>query len=215
VGNHLAGIGVDLNAIDSVSLVVKRAAIYSGQLDFTYIAEVLKSAHYVQSTYLDIQIWESSESGGGFISLLPPDSVLVTSERQDAELGISVVKKWGDPIYIDSNVQGVLSRLPSPLLRVDVDIEKDGTSGLLAIGSAVERIESNILKMTMIAKFQDDANAKRGFSDIENRFNSWANSWNMMNVENVQIRRFVKSTGTADIGDVVNPLAPYETYWLY
>jgi hypothetical protein len=213
VGGDLAGIGVDLNEIDSVSLVVKRAAIYSGQLNFTYIAEVLKSAHYVQSTYLDIQIWESSESGGGFIALLPPDSVLVTSERQDAELGISVVKKWGDPIYIDSNVQDVLSRLPSPLLRVD--IEKDGASGLLAIGSAVERIESNILKMTTIAKFQDDANAKRGFSDIENQFHSWANSWNMMNVENVQIRRFVKSTGTADIGDVLNPLAPYKTYWLH
>ena len=213
VGNDLAGIGVDLNEIDSATFFVKQAAIYSGQLDFNHIAEALQSMHYVRSTYLDIEIWESPESGGGFIALLPPDSVLVTLERQDAELCISVVKKWGDSIYSDSNVQDVMSRLPTRILRVD--IEKDGASGLLATGSSVEKIDSSTLKMTTIAKFQDDASAEKGFSDIENQFHIWANSWNMMNVENVQIRRFVKSTGYAETRDAVNLLGIYESYWLH
>jgi hypothetical protein len=213
VGNDLAGIGIDLNEIDSVSFFVQQAAIYSGQLDFDHIKEALRSMNYVRSTYLDIEIWESPESGGGFIALLSPDSVLVTLERQDAELCISVVKKWGDPIYSDSDVQDVMSRLPTRLLRVD--IEKDGASSLLATGSSVEKIDSSTLKMTTIAKFQDDASAEKGFSDIENQFHSWANSWNMMNVENAQIRRFVKSTGYAEIQDTVNLLGTYETYWLH
>jgi len=197
-----------------VCFVVKQAAIYTGRLDFDNIAKVLKSAHYVQSTYLDIEIWQSPESEGEFITLLPQDSILVTLTRQDAELCISVVKEWGDSIYTDSNVQDVISRLPAALL-LRFDIEKYATSALLAIGSTVEKIDSSTLKMTTMAKFQDDASAQKGFPDIEGKFNSWANSWNMTNVENVQIRRFVKSTGTADIGDVLNPLAPYETYWLY
>ncbi len=213
MGNDLAGIGVDLNEIDSVTFFVKQAAIYSGRLDFNHIAEALQSMHYVRSTYLNIEIWESPESGGGFIALLPPDSVLVTLERQDAELCISVVQKWGDSIYSDSNVQDVISRLPTQILRVD--IEKDVTSGLLATGSTVEETDSGTLKMTTIAKFQDDASAEKGFSDMENQFNIWANSWNMMNVENVQIRRFVKSTGYTEIPDAVNLLGIYESYWLH
>jgi len=214
LGHDLSGIGIDLNEIDSVCFVVKQAAIYSGRLDFNDIGEVLRGLHYVQSTYLDTEIWQNPDSGGGFITLLPPDSVLVTLTRQDAELSISVVKKWGDSIYSDSNVQDVMSRLPATqLLRID--IEKSETSALLASGSTVEKTDSSTLEMTTIAKFQDDANAKSGFSDIQEYFNSWANSWNMTNVENIQIRRFVKSTGTADIGDVLNPLTPYETYWLY
>jgi len=214
VGSDLSGIGIDLNAIDSVSFVVKRAAIYSGRLDFNSIGEILKSTHYAQSIYLDIEIWQSPESGGGFIALLPTDSVLVTLTRQDAEMCISVVKTWGDSIYTDSNVQDVISRLPATLL-LRVDIEKPVASALLATGSTVQMIDSSTLEITTMAKFQDDASAQKGFSDMENQFNSWANSWNMMNVENVQIRRFVKSTGTAAIGDVLNPLAPYETYWLH
>ena len=213
VGSDLAGIGVDLNEIDNVTFFVKQAAIYSGQLDFNHMKETLRSMNYVRSTYLDIEIWESPESGGGFIALLPSDSVLVTLERQDAELCISVVKKWGNPIYSDSDVQDVMSRLPTQLLRVD--IEKDGASALLATGSTVEKLDSSTLKMTTIAKFQDDASAEKGFSDIENQFHIWANSWNMMNVENAQIRRFVKSTGYAEIQDTVNLLGIYETYWLH
>jgi hypothetical protein len=74
-----------------------------------------------------------------------------------------------------------------------------------------------MLTQMRLVKFLDDANAENGFAKVTNDFTSLARIWNMVNVENVQIRQYVVLTGEASISDVAkvdNPLG-YQTYWLY
>jgi hypothetical protein len=212
VGQDLAAMGVDMNKVDNVSFVGGRAAVYSGRLDLSSIRQVLENMNYAKSTYLDVEIWKSSAPEMGVVALLPPDSVLVTKEYQDTEMYISVIKGWGSSLYDNEDVKDVTARLSINPLRVDITL--DGNPGLLATGSTIEKISNATVAMMTLAKFEDDVTAEKGLSDMTANFNSWANSWNMVSVENVQIRQFVKSTGRAYIEDMDSPLG-YSTYWLH
>ena len=212
VGQNLAATGVDMNKVDNVSFVGGRAAVYSGRLDLSSIRKVLENMNYTKSTYLDVEIWKGSDVVKGVVALLPPDSVLVTKEYQDTEVYISVIKGWGSSMYDNGDVKDVTARLSANPLRVDITL--DDNPSLLATGSTVEKISNATVAMMTLAKFEDDVSAEKGLSDITANFNSWANSWNMVSVENVQIRRFVKATGRAYIADMESPLG-YSTYWLH
>lgn len=215
VGQGLADIGIDLNKVDHVSFVGGRAAVYTGRLDIASIRQVLDSKNYDKSTYLDIEIRESSDPEDGVVVLLPPNSVLVTKDRQDAETCISVIKGWGDSLYDNEGVKGLIAKLPLNPLRVD--ISHNGDSGLLATATTIEKINSITLEMISLAVFKDDVSAEDGLAKVAADFNSRAHAWNMVSVESVQIRSFVKSTGEVNIEDVgagANPLG-YETYWLH
>ena len=212
VGQNLATTGIDLNKVDNVSFVGGRAAVYSGRLDLSSIRQVLENMNYTKSTYLDVEIWKSSDAEKGVVALLPPDSVLVTKEYQDTEVYISVIKGWGSSMYDNGDVKDVTARLSANPLRVDITL--DDNPSLLATGSTVEKISSTTVAMMTLAKFEDDVSAENGLSDVTANFNSWANSWNMVSVENIQIRQFVKATGRAYIVDMDSPLG-YFTYWLH
>jgi len=123
-----------------------------------------------------------------------------------------VIKGWGSSLYDNEDVKDVTARLSINPLRVDITL--DGNPGLLATGSTIEKISNATVAMMTLAKFEDDVSAEKGLSDMTATFNSWANSWNMVSVENVQIRQFVKSTGRAYIEDMDSPLG-YSTYWLH
>jgi hypothetical protein len=214
VGQNLSTIGIDLNEVDHVSFVIGHAAVYSGSLDLSNIEQVLEGMNYDTSTYLDIEIWESPDPEKGVVTLLPPNSVLVTKDRQEAELCITVIKGWGDSLYANDDIEDVIARLPQNSLRVDIYL--GGDSGVLATASTIEKISSGILEMMRLVKFIDDANAENGFAKTTADFNSWARAWNMVSIENVQIRRYAESTGIANIEDIEkvdNPLG-YQTYWL-
>jgi hypothetical protein len=215
VGQGLATIGIDFNKVDRASFVIGHAAVYSGNLNLSDIKQVLQSMNYQKSTYLDIEIWESSDPDKGVVALLPPNSVLVTKELEEAELCITVVKGWGDSLYDNNDIKDLISRLPQDSLRVD--ISQGGDSGILATATSIERTGSQMLAQMRLVKFLDDANAENGFAKVTNDFNNLANIWNMVNVENVQIRQYVMLTGQATIADVakVDNLLGYQTYWLH
>jgi hypothetical protein len=215
VGQGLATIGIDFNKVDRVSFVVGHAAVYSGNLNLSDIRQVLQGMNYQKSTYLDIEIWESSDPDKGVVTLLPPNSVLVTKELDEAELCITVVKGWGNSLYDNNDIKDLISRLPQDSLRVDILL--GGDSGTLATATSIENTGSQMLAQMRLVKFVDDANAESGFAKVTNDFNNLANIWNMVNVENVQIRQYVMLTGEATIADVAkvdNPLG-YQTYWLH
>ncbi len=92
VGQGLATIGIDLNQVDHVSFVVGRAAVYSGRLDLASIKQGLDSMNYDKSTYLGVEIWRSSNQEKGVVTLLSPNSVLVTKEYEDAEMAITSLR---------------------------------------------------------------------------------------------------------------------------
>jgi hypothetical protein len=215
VGQDLATIGIDFNKVDRVSFVIGRAAVYSGDLNLSDIGQVLQSMNYQKSTYLGIEIWQSSDPDRNVVTLLPPNSVLVTKDWEDAELCITVVKGWGDSLYDNNDIKDLISRLPQDPLRVEILL--GGDSGTLATATSIEKTDSQMLTQMRLVKFLDDANAENGFAKVTNDFTSLARIWNMVNVENVQIRQYVVLTGEASISDVAkvdNPLG-YQTYWLY
>jgi hypothetical protein len=123
-----------------------------------------------------------------------------------------VIKGWGSSLHDNEDVKDVTAKLSINLLRVDITL--DGNPGLLATGSTIEKISNATVAMMTLAKFEDDVSAETGLSDMTANFNSWANSWNMVSVKKVQMRRFVKSTGRAYIEDMNSPLG-YSTYWLH
>lgn len=215
VEQGLADIGIDLDKVDHVSFVGGRAAVYTGRLDLASIRQVLNNKNYNKSTYLDIEIWESSDPEASVVTLLPPNSVLVTTGRPDAETCISVTTGWGESLYDNEGVKDLIARLPVSPLRVD--ISHNGDSGPLAIASTIEKINSGILEMISLAVFIDDVSAETGLSKVAADFNSRANAWSMMSVESVQIRSYIKSSGKANIEDVEAGASPlgYETYWLH
>jgi hypothetical protein len=215
VGQGLADIGIDLNKVDHVSFVGGHAAVYTGRLDLASIRQVLDSKNYDKSTYLETEIWDGSDPEDGVVALLSPNSVLVTKDRQDAETCISVIKGWGDSLYDNEGVKGLIAKLPLNPLRVDIG--HDGDSGLLATASTIEKINSITLEMISLAAFTDEVSAGNGLAKVAADFNIRAHAWNMVSVESVQIRSFVKSTGKANVEDIgagANPLG-YETSWLH
>ena len=213
-GPGLASAGIDLSLVDHVSFVGGKAAVYSGRLDLTGLRPFLSSIGYERNTYLDVEIWISPEQGKSVITLLPPDSVLITGNRQDAETCISVIEGWADSLYDDANIQGLLSRLPDTPLRVD--ISHDGDQGPLATAISVTKT-GVALETLSLSAFIDDVSAQKGLTAVTADFNSRAYAWNMVTVETVQIRSFIKSAGSvniANLGKGANPLG-YMTYWLY
>jgi len=214
VGQGLATIGIDLNQVDHVSFVGGRAAVYSGRLDLASIKRGLDSMNYDKTTYLDTEIWQSSNPEKGVVTLLSPNSVLVTKEYEDAEMCITVLKGWGSSFYDNEGFKDVIARLPNNPLRLD--FWQNGDSGLLAAASTTEKVGSGAFNMMTLAAFVDDVMAGEGLPEITADFNSWARSWNMVSVESAQIRRFVKSTGIANFEDVkkADNLLGYQAYWL-
>jgi hypothetical protein len=213
-GPGLASVGIDLSLVDHVSFVGGQAAVYSGRLDLTGLRPFLSGIGYERNTYLNVEIWISPDQGKSVITLLPPNSVLITGNRQDAETCISVVEGWAASQYDDANIQGLLSRLPDNPLRVD--ISHSGDSGPLATASSVTKT-GVALETLSLSVFIDDVSAEKGLTAVTADFKSRAYSWNMVSVETVQIRSFIKSTGSvniANIGKGANPLG-YMTYWLY
>lgn len=215
VGQALAGIGIELDKVDHVSFVGGQAAVYAGRLNLDSIRQVLESQNYDKSTYLDIEIWGSSNPEKGIVTLLPPNTVLVTKDRQGAEMCVSVIKGWGDSLYEDKGIQTLIAKLPLNPLRVDVS--HDGDSGLLATASTIEQTSSLTLAMLSLAKFVDDVSAEQGLAKVAADFNSRARAWSMVSIETVQIRSFIKSTAKANIADVGAGATPlgYQTYWLH
>jgi hypothetical protein len=139
----------------------------------------------------------------------------VTKELDEAELCITVVKGWGNSLYDNNDIKDLISRLPQDSLRVDILL--GGDSGTLATTTSIEKTGSQMLAQMRLVKFLDDANAENGSAKVTNDFNNLANIWNMVNVENVQIRQYVILTGEATITDVakVDNLLGYQTYWLH
>ena len=215
VGQDLSAVGIDLNKVDHVSFVIGHAAVYSGNLNLDDIRQELVSLNYSRNVYLDTEIWTSWSSEKGTITLLQPNSVLVTNNREEAELCLSVVKGWGRSLYDNNNIEDVIARLPENLLRMEVSIGTD--PGLLAAASTVEKAGSETVKVMNLSKFTDDTSAKNSLEKMSATFNTLAGIWKMVGVENVQIRAFIKSSGTANIEDVrkVHNLLGYNTYWLH
>jgi hypothetical protein len=214
VGQDFSTIGIELNKVEHVSFVIGHAAVYSGNLNLDDIKKALENLNYDRSIYLDAEIWGSPNPERGTVTLLPPNSVLVTNNQEDAELCISVIKGWGNSLYDNNGVKDVIARLPENPLRVDVSIGTE--SGLLATASSIEKTGSETMEMLTLSKFTDDASAQNGLPELAAAFNNRARIWNMVSVENVQIRSFIKSTGKAYIQDVkkADNLLGYLTYWL-
>lgn len=212
VSERLQEKGIDFDQVDSMALASGRGAVYWGRFELARIRAALQALDYDQSSYLDTDLWTGPEGLNSVVVLVSAGNVIFATDRSEAEMVLSVIKGWGRSIYDDESLSDILGRLPADPVRLDITL--GAYSGLLVTASAIEKKDAGGLVMTTMAKFDGDGSAKGGVTQVAQHFNNWSRTWGPTNVETLQIRQYVVSTGQADPAKAQNLLG-YWTYWVY
>jgi hypothetical protein len=212
VSERLQEKGIDFDQVDSLALASGHGAIYWGHFELARIRAALQALDFDQSSYLDTDLWTGPEGLNSVVVLVSAGNIIFATDRSEAELALSVIKGWGMSVYDDESVSDVLGRLPADPVRLDITL--GAYSGLLVTASAIEKKDTGGLVMSTLAKFDGDGSAKGGVTQVAQHFNNWSRTWGPTNVETLQIRQYVMSTGQADLAEAQNLLG-YWTYWVY
>jgi hypothetical protein len=209
-GPGLASLGIDFDDISWLAFSAQRATVCGGEFDASAIGETLAGEGYEEDTYLGAIIWQHPEDGNA-VAALGTTRVALAQGVDEVKMCVSVMTGWGRSLMDDDDLKDTVSRLPSGALRIDASHRI--YSGPLATCTSVLFTESGNLAVQTLVKYLDDAAASKGLTDAEDSFVGWSQSWGMNDAETVQIRHFVRSTGTASIGNVDMPLGHWAP-WL-
>ncbi len=210
VGPDLQSIGIPMADISWLLFSADRAAIYDGSFDTDAIEEALSEDGYESEAYLGGWLWIDA-GDGSTVAMIGNDRVILAEDADEARLCLSVIEGWGRSMMDDGDFEDTVTRVPADPLRIDSTHDVYGAP--LATCTSVHHADDGRLAVHKLSRYADDAAAEKDLEDAEGSFVGWVQSWNLEDAETAQIRNFVRSTGTADIGDVDRPLG-YWTHWL-
>ncbi len=206
----LAALGMDIDDVSWLGFSAGRATVYGGEFDVANMGTALADDGYQEDTYLGATIWQHPEDGN-VVAILGTTRVVLAHNLDEAKLCVSVMTDWAESLLDDGNIEDAVLKMPSKPLRID--LIQGGYSGLIVSCTGVSYLGGGTLAMQTAAKFLDKAAAAKGLTYIEDSFDGWVRSWSIEDAEVVQIQRFVRLTGTAEISNVDRPLG-YWTHWL-
>ncbi len=197
--------GIDHGAVNRFafgtnSTLTKRFTLLAGKFDLKEIRNELKDRSYNDSEYKGVEVWKKTGLGVEMDNqvALMGDFIIVGNEA-GVESCIKVIKEGDSSFLADAN--DVVGHLPDGFR---VEIQKTQLAGLLlggleASGMSVKKKDADTLKISGIATFDDEQDARNADGKIEDLME---NFYKRVNVTRTGV--MVKASAEVDIRDAAS-----------
>lgn len=207
VDSRLEARGIDHGDVDVFASNLnpgKRFTLLVGNFDLAELRDELDDRHYDDDKYKGVEVWKR-EAGWGY----DPDNevalmgkLIILGNEAGVEACIKVIKE-GEASWLSKvDINDVVSRLPGGLY---VDLQKTDLAGLLikgleASGTSFKKQDRDTLRISGVAKFDDEDDA----DDAENTIENLMEQQEFDEVSITQQGEFLKASAELDIDDAAS-----------
>ncbi len=171
--------GIDHGAVNRFasganSTLSKRFTLLVGKFDMKEIKDELNDRNYDSSEYKGVEVWKKTGFGTDMDMVALMGDLIILGNEAGVEGCIKVIKEGEASLLGNADANDVAGHLPNGLR---VEIQKTEVAGLLlsgleASGTSVSKKNSDTLKISGIATFDDEQDARDADGKIENLMES-------------------------------------------
>jgi hypothetical protein len=194
-------LGMPRDSMDTVGTDGEDTVVIEGRFDLDEVRDVLDGGAFVDHEYLDVQIWETGETGVALVS----DNCIVFQTDGDIEDCVDAMKGERASVYDDEDIAETMGRLPDGLFVVygagrEGPFSNEDYDGLEATAVSVAKRDADSLWMVVLFQFEDEDSADDAFDDIKDDMTSNTEGVDAATIVATQDGRYVEVTADGDMG---------------
>jgi hypothetical protein len=191
-------LGMPVDDMDAVAMSGEDTLVFEGRFDLDEIRDVLDDGGFDEDEYLDVEVWETGETGVALVS----DDCIIFQTDGDIEDCIDAMEGKRASLYDDEDITDSVGRLPDGLFILYGPEGQEpfgdfGFDDLEATAASIGKRDADTLWMVVVFRFEDEDAADDALEEIEDGLTSNTEGVDPDTIKIKQDRRYVEVTAEA------------------